>query len=317
MAAMEGWVLFRLHFVLTSVLVFPLSAQQYRFDPFTVDGLWTYAQAINNRGAIVGHYTLTRDWGTHAFKRHANGTMERVELYELYYDSLVLNGINNFGEMVGTGAFYERGWSAVYAFEAGGSPRTIKYFGYPSDDVFPEEYGVAINSAGHIVGRLRGDGGPTISYLKIGSDYQEITFPNGDATTVYGIAADDTVVGCGRRGSEFPFLRGPKGNYLELIIPGAQSACALGISDPAGKIVGRFEDIAGKWHGFVYDYLTDLRPTEMAVSAVRNIPVQVVDYPGAVRTEVTGINGKGVIVGWAIMPGKDKAAISFTGTPTL
>ena len=297
--------------VLTSTLLLPLSAQQYSFQPFSIHGRPTYAQSINNRGAIVGYYSPPNS-GDRAFKRHANGVFEFVTIPDIY-DRMTLTGINNFGDLVGFASSTDRGITIQWGFTLTGSQGTYTRIIYADLDRDPF-YRVdvnGLNSAGDFVGRSSSYGG----FVNIGGVFSAVQFPGAPFTTPYGIAWDGTVVGCYDQVGTgvIAFLRGPHGNFLGLKIANAPYVCARGISNAAGKIVGSYQDTAGKFHGFVYDYLSDLGTASVGAVGARTVPVQVVDYPGATRTVVTGIDGPGMITGWADL--SNGATISFIGTP--
>jgi hypothetical protein len=298
--------------VATVTLVLPLAAQQYRFQPFSVRGRPTYAQSINNRGAIVGYYTAANGSAA-AFKRHANGVFEIVTIPE-FYDRIVLTGINNFGDLVGSASSTEHGITIEWGFKlTGGSQGTytkIIYADFDSDPFYRVQVN-GLNSIGDFVGHSSSYDG----FVNTGGVFSAMRFPGASFTTPYGIAWDGTVVGCyGQVGAGvIAFLRGPHGNFLALKIANASFVCALGISNAAGKIVGNYQDTTGKMHGFVYDYLSDLGIASIGAAGARTIPVQIVDYPGATRTVVTGIDGPDGITGWADL--SNGTTISFIGTP--
>jgi hypothetical protein len=63
-------------------------------------------------------------------------------------------------------------------------------------------------------------------------------------------------------------------------------------------------------HGFVYDYVADLAaPGSATATTPRIIPVQTIDAGFGPSTYITGINAKGVIVGYT------GSGVSFTGVP--
>jgi hypothetical protein len=300
----------RRFFLFSSILLVPLSAQQYTFERFSIAGQPTYATAINNSGAIVG-ITNEQFQPPYGFVRHANGQLQfpiRV------FDSTLLTGIANHGEIVGWYSFTTQGLSSIRGFTFGnGNWRVIDV----SNGFFPRTKLAGINAKGDLVGVAdAGDGGNDGFLLSKGT-VTWLTLPGGDAVAPHGIASDGTIVGCSylTGNATAPLVRGPKGNYLGLAITGAQTACANGINNAFGKIVGSYaKTLNGPSHGFIYDYVTDLTQSEPVNGLpVRTIPIQVIDYPGAQSTVINGINAQGVIVGWA--KGMDGADFAFIGTP--
>ena len=260
----------------------------------------------------MGYYTPSNS-GDRAFKRHADGVFEFVTIPDSY-DRITLTGINNFDDLVGSASATERGLTIQWGFKlTGGSQGTytrIVFADLDSDPFYRVEVN-GLNSLGNLVGRSSSYGG----FVNVGGVFSAMQFPGAPFTTPYGIAWDGTVVGCYSQVGTgvVAFLRGPHGNFLALRIANAQYACARGINNAAGKIVGDYQDTSGKWHGFVYDYLSDLGAASSSAVGSRTVPVQVVDYPGATRTVVTGIDGPEVITGWANL--SNGTTISFIGTP--
>jgi probable HAF family extracellular repeat protein len=89
-----------------------------------------------------------------------------------------------------------------------------------------------------------------------------------------------------------PFAQGGVLTSTPIDFPGATSTVALDIN-AAGQIVGRYEDAAGKTHGFL-----------MSAGNFTSI-----DYPNAVSTVAAGINPSGDIVGQYRLAHEDPATI--------
>ncbi len=249
------------------------------------------------------------------FKRDANGVLEAPIADPENLSGTYATGINNFGEITGWYEISTSGLSETFGFELTGGVRgtymTIDLsHDYPYSTVIN-----GLNNLGDFVGTRTGP--PSGAFASIAGIVTSVQFPGAFETTANGIGWDDSIVGCANRGA-FAFVRGPHENFLKLEVAGAQKTCALGINEAAGKIVGYYQDAVGgtgaPYHGFIYNYASDLRFTsQLSAAAVRSIPVQAIDYPGAIGTRVTGINSKGTIVGWAEMA--DGFVVSFTGTP--
>src|SRR2546430_2388349 len=131
---------------------------------------------------------------------------------------IVLNGINNNGDVVGSASFSFHGFTSVQRFKlSGGSNGTLEYIAYPdSDDPFANTFVYGLNNGGDAVVRESNFGG----FVYSGGTYSAIAFPGVTSflTTPYGIAFDGTVVGCysSPQGRQVPFLPGSPGRFLSL-----------------------------------------------------------------------------------------------------
>lgn len=119
--------------------------------------------------------------------------------------------------------------------------------------------------------------------------------PGAVVTTAYGINRARQIVGgyIGDDVIEHGFLRSSDGNLTTLDVPGATETRPDGINDD-GQIVGFFS--VGP------SYLPNLQenPNEQVHGFVRSPAgaFTTFDVPGAAKTNVSGINNAGVIVGW-------------------
>lgn len=269
-----------------------LTAQTYTLQAFHIPyapNASTYAQGINNRGAIVGHFAYR------GFKRDANG------VFELPIDDpnagqfTVPFGINDSGVI--SGAYFNSSLHVCLGFLRDHGVFT-DYNAHPGWNTWV----MGINNKGDLVGQIITGNGFKRGFVMLNGVPSGVNYPGGDNTVPFGIAADGTVVGYFlKNGSMQAFMRGPAGHFKALQIPGAIESQAYGINNASHQIVGLYTT-QGQTHGFVYDYLTNAMTT--------------VDWPDmAVNTTViTGINSNGVIVGWAQAPGRAHA-FSFIGTP--
>ena len=269
--------------------------------------MWTYATAINNPGVIVG-YAHEQYQPPVGYVRHPDG---RLTYPIRIIDETTLTGINNSNVIVGWYRFTTQALTSIRGFRiAGGNTKVIDI----SRGIFPRTQITGINGTGALVGVADAGDGNTDGFLLSAGTVEWLkpfAYPKG-------IAADGTIVGCfypQGNTPAVPFLRGPKGNYLTLRIPGADSACANAMNNTARKIVGSYTDgPTGSKHGFIYDYVSDLGAgPALSGLPTREIAVQVVDYPGAANTEIMAINGDGVIVGTA--SNSDGIPYAFIGTP--
>ena len=245
--------------VVAASLCLPLCAQQYSFEAISVQGAYTRATAITNSGVVVGGVRPTPA-GDFPFWRSSTGEMHfPVAPPQFYYWELL--GINNFGDVVGSyyvvnAISYVDGYGFVIR---DGTPSTIGLSDVP---FHPRTSVAAINENGDLVGDYINSTLGHVGFVKVGSAVTTLQFPGAATTSAYGIAWDRTIVGCFNRpnsGGLFnAFLRGPKGNYLELKIAGADGVCAMGINNAAHKIVGFAQfhktGIQPNYRGFVWDY---------------------------------------------------------------
>jgi len=280
-----------------------LWAQGYSFQQFSVPGRKTMATSINNRGAIVGAFFTGG-----GFKRDADG------VFEFPLAGYFPSAINDSGVIVGG---YDGGGHSHGFLLTGGVHGT-----YTTVDVSPGPdtviYGV--NNLGDFAGQT-GDFGVPVQFhgfVSIGGVITQIDVPGAVDTTAFAVAWDGTVVGSYLEfvnGMPFwyGFVRGPKGNILRFQVPNSSAVFPFGINNEAGVIVGTYRDNFTRPHGFVYNYVADLAALDGAsANPVQTASVQTVDYPGKYNTHVTGVNAKGVLVGYLI---SNSPTVSFTAAP--
>lgn len=297
-----------------------LFAQTYNFQAFSVPhpaNNATSAWGIDNRGAIAGFFSFAvlDSHGNvvpanRGFKRDANGVFEYPIIAPTDdTHTTIATGIDDSGTIVGY-SFDQQNNFHGFLLTGGkhGDFTTIDEPPGPSTWVF------GINNLGDFAGAT-GPGLPLHGFVSRSGIVTQIDFPGALGTEANAVASDGTVIGCyGTASGAFAFLRGPKGNFLGLQVAGAAQTCALGISNEAGIIVGYYRDSSNGYHGIVYNYVADLAVRgDGASGSARSVPVEVIDYPGAIQTELTGINAQGVIAGWA-QPAKGYG-FSFIATP--
>ncbi len=124
-----------------------------------------------------------------------------------------------------------------------------------------------------------------------------VDFPNAAETEAMGINNSGVIVGTYFMNTTFTnaagFYKNSSG-YHKLVIPGATATFARAISN-TGVIAGFFIDSAGNNHGFTF------------ASGV----FKTINFPGAISTEVHGINKFGTLVG-LYRTSPTGAAIGFT-----
>ena len=284
---------------LTVLSVAPIFAQIYHLQELIVGGHRTLPYSINNLGAIAGYYALGE-----SVQPDGSQFVVPADRYKIGY-----RGINNFGDLIGSISYNDRFPVTAGALYRNG--QLVRRYDFD----FPDTTVDGLNSGDVVVGGNVIDDGTALTW---------VDYPGAAGTKLYGIGWDRTVVGCffflppgSPSGTPLSkaFLRGPKGKFLELRIPNAVTSCAYAINEAAGEIAGVYQEtLGGPVHGFVYDYAADLMTLEGAGGvAPKTIPIKVVDYPGAESTTVRGINGKGVVVGWANTKGG--TPFGFIGTP--
>ncbi len=302
--------------LLLSALAVPLFGQGYSFQTIAVpqSNTETHVQAINNNGAVVGYYFLNSG-GTLGFKRDPAGNYE----YPISDPSTRLGtfptGINQNGMIVGY--FQGPPHATVHGFVAEGVNGP-----FYTVDLRPRPWTAiyGVNNLGDFAGGTgdwyAGADLLTNAFISINGTVTKFVIPGATWTTAHGIAWDGSVVGVFWSGpNPQSFLRGPKGNILLFAVDRNPNgpAFAYGINNEAGMIVGRYNDATGI-HGFIYRYVDELAALGgNSATAVKAVPVEVLDYPVARDTLLTGVNAKGEIVGTALL--QDFSRISFIATP--
>lgn len=291
-----------------SAFALPLSAQTYTFQQFSTPkpklGNYTYAQGINDRGAVAGYDQYTPDhqraFVVRGFTRNPDGIFGNPIIVpgegQPYTNA---TGINDDGVVAGyySGATHQLGF-----VESGGNFTTIDY--QPGGNTWV----LGINYRGDLVGALGTQYPPEHGFISVNGTVTQIDVPGAAFTQVSGIAADGSVVGFSDKGG---FVRNPKGAIRPLVLTGGIVAAPTGIDTGSHSIVGIYQDTSGSIHGFLYNYAGS-DPTDVS----SQISVTTIDYPGAFQTWVLGINKSGQIVGWAQSNrGQSSPAFGFIGTP--
>ncbi len=287
---------------LTALSVLRAAAQSYTFQTFHVPyppHNNTHGLAINNRGAIVGSMDFRHringypGSATRGFKRDADGVYEYpiIAPQDNAYVTSV-QGINDSGVMVGYcfdlsnnyhGFLYRNGvFTAVDPFGAG----SVIVFG--------------INNSGDFVGTYGESGFPINGFVSRSGVIAQVAYPGAQATEPVAIAADGTIVGNVFFDNQpYFFILGPNGNFrrFRIAVAGTDIREVEGINSAAHLIVGFYYDQSNYSHGFTYDYLSQ---SAADVPDGAEVPVNTLDYPGALYTYVNGVNGSGQIVGQAV-----------------
>ena len=298
-----------------SAFVIPLGAQTFTFQQFFTprpkEGSYTYANGMNNRGAVVGFDVYSTDHGRHVvtrgFKRNTNGTFGEPIIDPGDTGNVTKAwGINDSGTVVG----YYFGATQVLGFvESGGNFTTLNYL------TGGQTWALGINYLGDIVGAFGVQTPPEHGFVTTNGTMTQIDVPDADFTQAYGIAADGSVVGCtGKNRQNLAFARSPDGRYRTFAVANATTTCARGINNKAHTIVGYYIDQSSVYHGFMYDYLASKGDPSGEATIVQ---VTTIDYPGSSVTVLEGINESGQIVGFAqdLQQGASPA-FGFIGTPS-
>ena len=284
-----------------------LAAQQYRFEEISIAGAGcrTIVQGLNNRGALVGRYYKAGPYGWQGFKRDANGVFEFPIRTETGYNFMA-NGINDFGEIVGT-------YDGLHGFVLTGGLKGT----YTTVDL---QHGGqtqvnGVNDSGDIAGLVSGLQTGTHAFAIISGVTTLFDVPRAISTLATDIAKDGTVIGIytSTRDLEAGFLRGPKGKVLGFKVQDSYRTDPWGISNAAGVIVGSYQDRQYRYHGFVYDYVSDLATSEQAGAGFRTVTVTTVDYSPTQDTYLTGVNADGIVTGYSSAP--QNCWKSFVGIP--
>ena len=239
------------------------------------DAVATTAFGINARGEVVGSY---RDGSNrqHGFLLGRNG-FRSIDFPDAALTDA--RGISSEGEVVG--AYRKQGEPAVnfhgYRLTRAGEYVAVDYPGHTST------IAQRIGPDGTIYGCYHDQDQMNTMYgmSMRGQETSELdmatTMNNGatpDGRTIVGLYTDmDT-----GRGRAY-LLR--DGEFIPFAAPGSRFTAGWDIN-PAGEAVGVYQDMTGRFHGFVVD-------------ASWNFTT--VDFPGAVATRAFGINARGDVVG--------------------
>lgn len=266
--------------IAVAALMTPVSrASAFTFTPIDVPGaVETVARAISNDGDIVGHY------------KDANGQHHGFLLVQGVFTTIDFpgarqtraRGINRVDQIVG---WYEdaNGDSHGYVLDQG----VFTSFDIPGAI---DTRGHSIKTSGKIIGR----------YVDANKVSHGFILKDGNVTTIDVPGATDTGAQTRRHGltlgnfhdgnGQHGFLRGKQGNITTIDFPGA-TFTEVHLMNGKLLIVGAYKvrgappsGAAGAPnHGFTLDQPTNTFTT--------------IDVPGAVQTEIHGINNKGVMVG--------------------
>ena len=243
-------------------------------------------RGLNNRGQIVGSYTL--GGRQYAFIKDG-GTYSTLNIRGTNHFAW---GINDNGQVVGQ-VVADNLWLGYIYNPTNSSYTTIKVPGSNSTVVY------GINDAGRVCGNYN-MGGIQFGFMHdLNLIDTWIYLKKGGATPTWAFGINDagTTVGCYTiSGHDYGFTY-YDGIFHDLNVPGAQNTRAVGIND-RGDIVGRYWNDGGTIYGFVY----------------RDGKFETLAMPEAEIVRVIGINNAGQIVG---LYTKDKGTTyhGFLGTP--
>ncbi len=272
------------------VFGFTARAQSYAFEEFSIPHpktASTWAYGLNNLGAAVGTVGVGPvDYG---FKRFSGGALKYpiLDPNSSGYNTGVF-GINDAGTMVGAYAgadglfhgFVDQAGTFTTVDVGSGNQTEITGINYKGDLVGMVNFGVS-------------------GFVIVGGAVTQFTVPGATVTYAYGIAADDTVVGCATKdGQNLFFVRSSDGGIRLFGVQGAFGTCAHGINNRAGAIVGFYQMAQdAPVHGFLYSYRAN--PAMEDSGLIETPPVTTIDYSNAQITQLSGINDKGEIAGSA------------------
>jgi hypothetical protein len=248
----------------------------YNFTPVVYPGSTaTVVLGINNSGQISGEYS-----GTNAFTGTLGGSLTSFAYPNA--SSTSLSGINNFGQAAGT-AFTSSTSSIGFILGAGGTaiPLSIPNAVYVAAN--------SINDSGTIVGEYTPGTNPqgnTAGFsLQANGTFTPINYPGASNTAANGINDGGVVVGdYTRNGMGYGFTLSPSGTFSSASFNGLDTVL-YGINS-GGAAVGWYIDAAGNSEGLVD----------------KNGALSTFDYPGALSTQLFGINDRGQIAGTAVAP---------------
>lgn len=298
-----------------ALAAFPLAAQTYSFEKLQLPKPMpnaTFGQGINNRGEVAGYFGFrgSKQVEFRGFRRYSDGQFEApiIDPNDTEFATYA-QGINDSHVIVG---YYMGSDLNFHGFvDTGGAFTTFD----PQAGVSTQIYG--INDLGQFVGAF-GDFGTlaTHGFVDTNGAVTQIDVPESTATQVWAIDRAGALAGCAQ---QFPgwenraFLRDVGGTYVLFRPPqSALSFCATGVSGELGLIVGYyFEKSGSRVHGFIYNYRAAGASPDAATGEV---PVTVLDYPGAELTYAYGINSKGQISGYAVT--HREPPFGFIATPT-
>ena len=279
----------------------------FRFTTLDVPGAQggTVIQGINDRGQLVGEYTVanfsgpgpvTGDPYPQAFV-DTGGTITTIGPGGLPYgQNSFATGINNRGQIVGHSGHYET-TARGFLYQNG----QFTQIDAPGNTAFTTAYG--INDFGQVVGAylpFASPGGRESGFVWTSNGtFQTIAYPGAAGTEAHGINNRGWIVGDyvpSGGGNNHGFLD-VNGHFQTIDVPGAVSTVAEGVNN-VGEIVGTFYD-GSHSHGFV-----DLGGR-----------FDIIDVPGATDTFVHGVNDFGQLVG-AFQTSASAPFNGFVATPS-
>jgi len=240
----------------------------------------TEATGINAAGEIVGLYS--DNTGGHGFTLQGSAytTLDYPGAQYSYAE-----GINDNGQIVGlaepVGYVYDSKTQSFTTIQFPGALYT---------------YPVSINNAGSIAGYFQDAQLTYRGFESVGLDYHRIVPPGAIASFVTGINAAGALVGYAEINNNYSNFSLRRSTYRTITIAGVNAPFVLGTNPAGSALVGYYQGVSGTT-GFVY----------------QNGVLQSLSFPGAIVTVATGMNTKGVVVGYFL----DASVVShgFLWTP--
>jgi hypothetical protein len=248
------------------------------------DSLRTLALGINNRGEVVGAYSLFSLTSASFLYQDGNYVPLGAPGDPNAYTQA--NAINNRGEIVGNVQISVRapphGWlnenGTISNYDVPGSGQTSLNGVNDYGDIVGWYYGdIIVNNSA-----LSGVGSPgQYGFIEQNGQFYTFDVPNSSSTSLQGINDRDQLVGSyvDTAGTHSFFYA--QGTLTQVAVPDAVKTSIGGLND-FGEIVGTYTDQAGNTHGFI-DY---------------NGRYARFDVPNAGSSlSVSGVNDRGQIVG--------------------
>jgi uncharacterized membrane protein len=206
------------------------------FDVDIPGATGTEAWGINERGDIVGFYTVATDSLYHGFVRHSSsGVFEKIERGGAF--NTMPEDINDAGYVVG--CVHNNGLMTGFVWKAGQflsiSPLNSMFTG--------------INESGTSIGYDFVPPPVIHSFIVSGVDRVEFEYTGSTNTQAWGLNQAGDVVGYFAAGGAKGFVRSHDGTFSAFALQGAGATRPLGIND-AGTIVGAYV-AGGVTRGFV------------------------------------------------------------------
>jgi len=265
------------------------TSAQYRFVSISIPGSTdAFPFGINKAGAASGWYVDTGNI-TNGFVWR-NGILRTLD--NPGFADTELQSVSNRGVAMGFYGDNNASHAAMYSFASGA------WTALPDIPGMPNNLGWGINSAGVAVGYAgAGDNGfgynPTNATAWIWDpriqSYSFFAVPDAAQYSTYADAINDKgqIVGTffDANGVAHGFIKEGE-TYTSLDVPGAMYTYSYGLNN-SGAAVGWFGNLSGWAEGFV-------RTSDGVFT--------VVDFPGALETEIGGINERGDICGTWVDP---------------